>query len=332
MSLSSPFYKRILANMNEGVIFLTDEGKVFFANDKAGALFGMPGTALTELDRDDLIALCYEGRLDRDQFAADLRSTDLPGEPGIVYELATASSRLLATLFTVWEEEHLITVLLLEERAAWRDQLIARTVMEDLHSPITMASSYSNILMQRLQKKELDPNELNHLMSIISSSLNHSLETWGRLAKLHNTDPANEPHWPMFPTSLPAVIYHAVNSVSEQVTAKITIELPSDLPEIAGNEHYLKTAFTSLLSELAARLSHRSKIVIRAVNEDTYVQVYFYIKDGSQQPVHAYLFDELAFAMTEEIIKRHEGRIWLRETGEEIAIVTISLPLWGSPG
>ncbi len=327
---SPGFLKQIIASLNEGVILIDESQQVVFSNMAAGSLFGLTDDAMLDLDTDDIIALCYEGRLDRDSFASDLRSRNLPVDPVKTYELATAEKRLIATPFLIYENDRQIAAILISERTSWRNDLIAQTVMEQLHSPITMASSYSNILINRLQDRSIDSKELTHLVSIISNSLAHSLETWGQLARLRSTDPEIEQHWPMFPTNLPAVIYSCVNAVSDQVTTRITIEMASDLPEIAGNEQYLQTAFTSILSELTSRLSHRSQIVIRAAQEKTYAQVFLFVRDGAQQPVRSYLFEELPFAMAEEIIKRHEGRIWLKISADGTAVITITLPLWGS--
>lgn len=314
----------LIQKLDQGVLVLNAQGLVTYANEEAGHLLEYSPGDLLGLDRHDLIALFQPERLDQPRLASDLLNSRLSSRPDRGYAIATFNRRLIVTPFCLASGGN--TVILLREDTGWPSNLIAQAAVNELHSPLAFAIQYGEILLSRFRDESVPSFELHDLARIMRDALRQALRLWQNLSHLYSaTVQQMEMQAVAVPAALRAAIHELKQRESQQIP-RLLIELPGDLPPVRASVSHLHTALTALLEGLMSRLSPQEQIVISATNKVRYVQLE--LTPSAIGVLRGYLFDSLPLAITEQVITRHGGRIWIEAKKGQSPTLYLSLPVW----
>lgn len=323
-------FQVIVEKLDEGVIIFDKQGIVTYANDEAARLLDYPPHDLLDLDKEDFISLCHKDRLDGNRFARAFRSsTPDSGQP---YEVITSSRRLALRMLTLEADSECVMILLLREIAHWRSDLIAQTVMAEMRKPLSFAANSCQTLNARLEGDIAHPFELQDLARIIHESVDRTLALWETLARLYGTDPQNTPELQVAPVTLSGAVQAALHELEQLVAHKlleVVISLPEDLPPVRASPSHLHAALCALVEGAAGRLGPRDRLLISARDMQRYMQIDLTL-EAMGSTMHDYLFDELPFAIAEQVIVQHGGRVWIEMQRGQPVTISCSLPIWSA--
>lgn len=330
-ALGTELWREIVERLNEGVIVFSDRGVVIYANDEAANLLAYTPRDVLELDRQDFVSLLQLDRLDSAHFASDFLGEHLADSPKREYEVATVARRLKIVPYVLDLENGRVTALLLEEVTDWRAHLITEAVMSpEMQGPLAFASSSCQTLVARLESGKAHPFELVDLARIVTNGVGRALALWEDLTQLYGTMPTAKGGWEIQAVSLPEAIQDALDNLAQHTVygpPDIHLDLPSDLPPVAAARPHLHAALCSLFEGASERLPQRAGFSLSARHRRRYVQVDL----TPQTPggtLHGYLFDVMPLAITEQVILRHGGRLWIRSREGDRSVVSFSLPVW----
>jgi len=221
-----------------------------------------------------------------------------------------------------------VTLLLLRDQAAWRSDLIARTVASDLHGPLAVIAHYSDMLIQRLQDGSAHPYEINDLARIIHESLGRAMRVWEMLSQLHSVDPRESTAALVFESvDVSLLLRSAVAQVEQEAvhTTQLTrLDIDGDLAAVRGSPQILHSALSILIAQAIHALPSLGSLTISARNYERYVRI-----DLKAEPegaaLRTHLFDVFPLSNVEQTILRHGGRVW---TDKRSKRVSFSLPIW----
>lgn len=327
MSVEPDLWPALIQKLDQGVLVLDEQGLVVYANEEAGRLLQYSPDDLLGLDRHDLIALFQPERLDQARFASDLLNNQLSPRPDRTYAMATFSRRLVATPF--WLAPDGIMVILLREDTAWPSALIVQAVMDELHSPLAFAIQYGEVLLNRLKDETVPAFELHDLARIMRDALRQALRLWQSLSHLHSATTQQTPALEMQAVAIPAAIRAAIHELKQrelQQMPRLLIELPGDLPLVRASISHLHIALSALLEGLLSRMSSQDQMTVSATDRMRYVQLE--LTPSAAGVLRGYLFDSLPLAITEQVITRHGGRIWIEAEKSQRPVLCLSLPVW----
>ncbi len=310
-------------------------GTVVYANSETARLLSYQPQDVLELDIEDFTALCQEDRLDAHALSVALLRGHLTDRPRAVYTVATSDHHLQVRPFVVIHEADRFSVLLLREVTSWRNLLIAETVMETLHRPLVFASSTCDMLLERLEQGWISTFELSDLARIIHDSVERAMRTWESFYRLQDADLDREQQIIPEPVDLLDTFREAradLRSQAVQGLSNVHLRLPDNLPPVSGSPKLLYAGLYALLEGAAARLagSGRDRINISAADRGAYVQVDLTGK-GQGSALQSYHFDALPFAIVEQTVIQHRGRLWFGTTEDKQPVCSFSLPVWRAP-
>lgn len=328
--LDQAFWALLADRLDEGIVVFDQEGTVIYANEEAARLLDYAPIDVQGLDVDDFLSLCQPDRLDAPSFAHDLQGRHLPSRPARRYRVVTAARRLEIAPFAADRGPRLM-VLLLREAVAWQDELIARTTLEEMNSPLVFASSYCDTLIKQVRQGWGHRFELEDLARIVQESVGRALQLWERASRLRKTAGASQGQ--RRPVVLPIAIQIALSELEGrgvQGLRNLRLNLPDDLPPVAAVEQHLHAALCALLESAAARLSYQGHMAVSARSRGTYIQLDL-TPHTAASALQGYLFDELPLAICEQVIVQMGGRIWFTTQPEQPPTCSISLPVWTDP-
>jgi signal transduction histidine kinase len=332
VSLQDETWRVLVESLDEGVIVFDQRGVVIYANQEAGRLLGYAHRDVLELTRDDLLSLFQKDRLEEPHLARAILGQTASLDKRRAYEVTTLSRRLLVTPF-VADAEAGLTAVLVRELRSWRAELIADALADEMRSPLAFAASYCETLLRRMGEEWPGAFELHDLARIIRDSIGRAIGQLESLTRLRDTDPrfsAQE----FRPISFKAAAQRARRELemhSVQGIHALRFDLPDDLPPVRTSEAHLHAALCALIEGATQRLGHDDRMLMRATNRDTYVQIDL-VPSAPGAALRGYLFDALPFAIAEQVIVQQGGSLWITTRPGRPAIFSFSLPVWAEGG
>jgi len=325
-TLHTALWPVLIERLDEGVIVFDARGVAIYANREAARLLDYTPQEVLGLDREDIVALCQQGRLDAERFAQAFVKGSLPFTPEQHYSVVTATRRLTLTPFVLDNEER-FTVLLLRERETWQDELIAQTALDEMNGPLTFALNYCQTLLNRLKEGWEHTFELQDLARIVRDSVSHALHLWEMFSRLRSSAsaPLN-----VRPVVLPIAFQIALSELKGKAVQGLQglhLDLPDDLPPVRASEQHLHAVLCAVLEAAAARLSYQGRTTISARRRQGYVQIDI-TPLAAGNALYGYHCDMLPLAIAEQGIIQHGGRIWLSVAPDRPPVCSFSLPIW----
>ena len=318
----------LVDNLDAGILVFDASGVVIYANDAAGDLLDYPAMDALGLDLADFLALCQPDRLEIEHLRADLLGNASPTRHA--YAVTTATRRLSVRIQPLSLADEPLLTLILRPLAHWRMDLIAEMALNDLHSPLAFAAGYVETLLQRLSDPSVHAYELRNFARISLNSLKQAGDTWEMLRRLELTG-GEESLASFEAVDLRLAIQDALTELTDRSVPGLP-DLPLDLPEalspVSGSPRLLHIGLCALLEGMAVRLPQDDRLILTVQNRGSYVQVEV-IAGSHGSALQAYLFDELPFAIAEQAIIQHGGRIWIDSSNDGmIPVCCFSLPVW----
>lgn len=324
-TLNTALWPMLVDRLDEGVIVFNAAGVAVYANCEAARLLDYEPQEVLGLDRADVVALCQPGRLDADRFAEVFAGGALPARPEQRYNVVTATRRLVLTPFALAEER--LTILLLREREAWRDELIAQTVLDEMNGPLTFALNYCRTLLNRLREGWEHTFELEDLARIVRDSVARVLHLWETLSRLRGSTTALTDVRPVVLSIAFQIALGELKNKAVQGLQGLHLDVPNDLPPVRASEQHLHAVLCALLEAAAARLSYQGRMTISARKRQGYIQVDL-MPLAVGNALHSYHCDMLPLAIAEQGIIQHGGRMWFSASAGQPPVCSFSLPIW----
>lgn len=325
--LPDGLWHSLIKNFDAGVLILDENRVVMYANIAAANLLDYLPGEVRGLDIQDFYALCQPGRLDIDRLRSDLAGKSLP--LGHVYAIMTMRRRLTIQLVSIDLDEESSLAMILRPLSYWRAELIARRTLNEMQGPLTLASGHAETLLHRLESGQEKIDDLRDLARISDASLRQVMDVWQALRNLDLTGA-----WAL-PTSAfdPIQIEDAMFDAWQELVARsgpgfpiLHFDLPDHVPPVSGAPQLLHVGLCALLDGAAVRLKKRSHLFVHVDDRHTYLQVNVTagLPGSTLQP---HLFDDLPFAIVEQVVLQHGGRAWFDNDSESPACC-FSLPVW----
>jgi nitrogen-specific signal transduction histidine kinase len=329
-TLGTELWREIVERLDEGVIVFNQRGVAIYANDEAARLLNYQRRDVLELERDDLVALIDQDRMDGARFASVFIGGTIPEGGTGPFEVVTTSRHMILRPHALPLEHGEVLLLVMRELPAWRSDLIAATVATEMQGPLAVIEHYSDTLTDRIQDATAHPFELRDLARIIKESLGRAMRLWDWLVRLYATDPRQtarrEETGPVNVGKVAKAAIAALVHVPGQTVADLRLDAPDGLPPVRGSLADLGVAFHILFEQSAARLPSDGYIQVTARSKDRYVQVDLKFEPPSCT-IHSHFFDRLPLAIAEQIIMQHGGRVWFSGGGQTPNRLSFSLPV-----
>jgi len=229
-------------------------------------------------------------------------------------------------------------------------------VSHELRTPLTAILGFAKISRKRLAEiieAECDcPSGVRQKMERINENTGVIVAEGERLTELINNVldlaklEAGYFEWHMGETSINEVLYHSLAATGilfEGKVAKLTSDIPPDLPSVDGDRDRLVQVAINLISN-AMKFTPDGAVTVSAVEEDGMVVVR--VRDtgiGVPEKDRELIFDKfrqlgdtltdkpkgtgLGLPICKEIVEYHGGRLWLESSGPEGSTFAFSVPV-----
>ncbi|MBN1430290.1 MAG: PAS domain-containing protein [Anaerolineae bacterium] len=329
-TFGTDLWRTLIEKLDEGVIVFNQRGVVIYANDEAARLLDYRPRDVLELDKEDVLSLCDCDRLDGEQFAAAFLAEELGENSDHAFEVVTSNKRLILTPLALDLERGRVIVLLLRESVCWRGDLIAQTLMTDVHSPLTFTAEGAAMLRDRVKSGDAHPYELSDLARIISESHEHTLGLYSILSYLHQADPRQMVDLEAEPVDLEKTFRKMLDAFIERTSHQlpdVKIGFPHDLPAVRASQSHLEMVLAIVLEQSLLCLPEGDILIIKGSNRTRYVQLDM-VMGGKGSKLRSHLLDKLPLAAAEQIVRQHGGRVWIHGRSGHLAILSLALPIW----
>ena len=325
--LPDDLWRSLIDDLDAGVLILDADRVVVYANAAAADLLDYPARDVLGLDGEDFLALCQPMRLDFERLQAELTGNLLPASQ--VYAVMTARRRISVRVLPVPVKRGVEIALILRPLSHWRAELITRHTLNELHRPLAYASDYADSLLQYLEPRYIEDSELRDMVRVSHASLRQVMDVWEALRRLDLTGA-----WALPASAFGSIrLEDALSAARQELVSQTGVEFPvleidqpDQLPAIRGAPQLLHVGLCALLEGAAARLRKRTEISVKVGHYHSYVEVA--VAAGMLGSVlHPYLFDELPFAIVEQAVLQHGGRIWF-DNDSSAPACCFSLPVW----
>jgi PAS domain S-box-containing protein len=220
-----------------------------------------------------------------------------------------------------------------------KDDMLS-AVSHEMRTPLTAILGFTDYLM----KSNDDPERQKGYLNIIqqqSERLKELVENHLNLQRLR----AGHGVGPVYPVEILPLLHGVSNMFSSsRGRDRIRIQCPDGLPPVRGDENQLYRALHNLLSNAIKYSSEDQEILMGARGEANAI-VLFVRDQGLGIPVEhqATIFDRyfrvpsehsnvqgtgLGLSLVQEIVKAHNGRIWLDSTPGQGSCFYLKLPLY----
>lgn len=320
-------WRSLIDDFEAGILLLDADRVVVYANAAAAKLldYALPDTI--GLDAGDLLALCQPGRLDIARLRTGL--TEGKFSAGRKYAVTTTRRRLSVQIFPLADPFGMGMALVLRPLLNWQADLITRHTLNEMHGPLTYASDYVETLLENIQRDYGGDSEVLGLARVAHASVRQLVDVWETLRRLDLTGAWALPTSAFSPIRLEDALHTAQQELANQAGSDfpdLEFESSEEIPSVSGAPQLLHVGLCALLEGAAARLRKRDVLDVWAEDRHHYVEVVVTAgQPGSTLLPH--LLDELPFAIAEQAVLQHGGRIWFDNSSTSPACC-FSLPVW----
>jgi signal transduction histidine kinase len=326
---------RILSNIADPVVVIGTDERIALVNQSTLVALNLPPDA------------AYVGQLFADVFA---ETELLPFfqrarlSAGGIEEVHLPDERTFYVNLTLHEGIGWIMVMHDITPLKQTDQLkteLVQTVSHDLKQPLGIMNGYVELLL--LQEK-LDPTGENYARMILRSvnNMRQLIDDLLDLAKIESGVRLE-----LYPTSIRGVINESVEAVdlaAETKETQIIVDMPAQIPPVAGDEIRLTQIFTNLIGNAIKYSPPKSMVRVSAEVSDSVVRIA--VKDngiGIAPEDQARIFDRfyrvrrvetkniegtgLGLAIVKKLVEAHGGQIGIQSQIGEGSTFFVSLPV-----
>ena len=356
-----PFFRHIVGSLRNGVIAFHRDGTLALMNDEAYRIFALSrrpgdiGRPFTEvLQERPAVIRVLSGAFEMSHLPnrAELRLKDLNRVIG--YTLSQVKDPTGAALGAVMFFKDLTQVEQLEERERLRDRLaslgeMAAGIAHELKNPLAGIEVMAGLLRRQVPDS-VDAQSL--LADIISEA---KLANAIVVSMLEFVRPVR---LQVEQTDIAQVLHQAITlaeSKAPRGAVKVAVDVPADLPLIAGDYHQLCQVFTNLVANAFEALNGGGQLSIRAVvtipeedpafgNAQPPMLVLVDVEDdgpGIPTELTDKIFDPffttkpqgsgLGLAIVSKIVDAHDGRIDVSSSNAGTRF-RVTLPVSGTTG
>lgn len=242
------------------------------------------------------------------------------------------------------EKEYMLKKDLSEKLATKNEELVtySHIMSHDLKTPINTIKSFSSLLKKQIQDEEVNPQSLDYINFISSSSdsMSQLIDDLILYSKLESDDTN------LKEIDLNTVLEKVVSGFNHNIEEKDASISIQELPKVKGNDGILKTVFYNLISnglkyQPINKENHKPNIKIWAVSNSA--QNIIYVKDNgigfsedSKESLflpfkrfHAsseYKGTGLGMSICKRIMQSHNGDIELKETSKDGSTFKLIFP------
>lgn len=350
----------ILQGVADGIVVYTNDNQIMYANEAAAQLIGFASAASLMAARADSILTQFTIS---DEQGRPFASSDLPhrrvlaGEREAQATIGYTSDGsgeperwVHVTARPIFDEQgtlvfaitiiHDLTERVLEERR--KDEFISMASHE-LKTPMTSLKGFTNVLQRRLTKSEQADAQTLHFLARMDAQLNKLTRLIDDLLDISRMQ-SGKLALDVERIDLDALVQETVEIVQASTTTHQLCIEGSAQAHILGDIDRLGQVFVNLFTN-AIKYSPQAHTVIVRLSRDP-EQVVVSVQDfgiGIAAIHHRHIFDRfyqvtdpeektfpglgIGLHIANEIVKRHQGRIWVKSRKGAGATFFVALPL-----
>jgi signal transduction histidine kinase len=230
---------------------------------------------------------------------------------------------------------------LAEQELARREFLT--TIAHELRTPLMSANGY----VQLIQKGAVSDDSFNPVMNTISRNIQQITSLVNDILFIQEMDLIIPKFEPVDMLEIAIEISHRYQEKADRNQVTIEIKTGDELPKASGDTKQLERALTSLVDN-AIKFSPdggKVRIILQKVNEQILITVSdqgvgiptdklplifdrFYHRDSSDTSDNLFGGLGLGLAITRQVIKQHNGRMFVESTPGKGSTFKLSLNIW----
>lgn len=331
----------VLSGMREGVILTDKEGRIVLTNDALLNFFNVTssieGRTAIETIRDAKLHATIEKALKTKQEVIEQIELTVPKERTLyvhVFPLGVPAgcTGTVVVLYDVTQLKRLEKV---------RKDFVAN-VSHELNTPLAVIKGYTETLLD----KALDDTETaNKFLKIISKHVNRMSKLVADLLALSKFE--SDTYTPLFGSQdLQKIVASSTDTFKDALEKKnvtCTVDLPSDLPLVKGDDKGLEQVLLNLLDNAVKFTPAGGSITVRAHEQESAVKVYVSdtgigipMKDIPRIFERFYRVDKdrsrelggtgLGLSIIKQIVRAHGGQVWVESQVGQGTTFSFTLP------
>jgi PAS domain S-box-containing protein len=346
-------YRVLIEEMNEGAVILSRDGQILYCNTAFGkmvsidcdAAIGMPflkyvapakqadfkkelESAASSGSRTELMLLKKSGRLTSAEVS--IKSVNIDGTDAIYLVVSDISERKKA-------ETKLVDKNLELEKSNSDLEQFAYVASHDLQEPLRMVSSYTTLLLKRIDTSDPEIKEFADFIRDGAIRMQRMLKDLLAYSRVGRVDVFFEE------VDLNDILQEELHNMGAKIAeAKAEIEF-DPLPVVRGVRSLLGQVFQNLLSN-AIKFRHKERApVIRISAENTGREWLFRVEDNGIgikpgyservfiifQRLHTqaeYPGTGIGLSLVKKAIEFHDGKIWIEQKKGDGTMICFTLP------
>jgi two-component system nitrogen regulation sensor histidine kinase NtrY len=337
------YLENILENINSGVIFLDNTGKILTVNKAACDILSAKAGDIAGKNYRELISgLNSKDLADMAKDMEDKEIREIKREAKvniggkmltlIVYLSGIRESYTSKSLGMLVVFDDLTDVIKAQKMIAWQE--VARRLAHEIKNPLTPIKLSTERLIKKWQHKDEDFDAVFEKSSktIISEveSLRKLVDTFSRYGKLPDMHKA--------PGSVSQLIESAVSLYREFKGIEINVSVQEDIPLIGLDMEQFKRALINIMDNAVKAMDNKGVIDISARMVENNVAIEIAdtgtgISDEEKEKLFIPYFSKrkdgtgLGLAIANKIVSDHGGRILVKDNKPKGAVFTVEVPV-----